>query len=203
MLDFSEYIKIFVALLSILNPWGVLPFFLTVTSGYTPEERKKITGTIGLSVAIVLTVAALLGQQILAFFGISVDAFKVGGSVLLMLMAIDMLQGGTRDVETAIDKTGLAVVPLSIPLIAGPGSISTVIIYANRSSNWLHLALTVGCIVLAALTTWLILRGAHRIGSIIGAIGLNVAGRLMGLLLAAIAVEFFVNGIKVLLPGLG
>jgi multiple antibiotic resistance protein len=205
MLHISEYIKIFTALLAILNPWGVLPFFLTITSRYTVEEKKKIAKTIGFSVATVLTVSALLGQQILGFFGISVDAFKVGGSILLMIMAIDMLTGKgkeTKEAESSLDKTGIAVVPLSIPLIAGPGSISTVIIYANLSENWVHLALIIACGLLAALVTWLILRAANRIGSVIGAIGLNVAGRLMGLLLAAIAVEFFASGITKLLPGL-
>jgi multiple antibiotic resistance protein len=101
-----------------------------------------------------------------------------------------------------MDKTGIAIVPLSIPLIAGPGSISTVIIYANLSNNWAHLALIILCGLLAALATWLILRAANRIGAVVGPIGLNVAGRLMGLLLAAIAVEFFVGGIVKLLPGL-
>jgi multiple antibiotic resistance protein len=205
MLGFSEYIKIFTALLAILNPLGVLPFFLTITSQYTDDERKKIAKTIGISVATVLTATALIGQQVLAFFGISVDAFKVGGSILLMLMAIDMLKGRgkeSREAETSTDRTGIAVVPLSIPLIAGPGSISTVIIYANLSKNWVHLSLIIVCGLLAALVTWLILRAANRIGNVVGAIGLNVAGRLMGLLLAAIAVEFFVGGIVKLLPGL-
>jgi multiple antibiotic resistance protein len=205
MPNFPAYIKIFTALLAILNPWGVLPFFLSVTTDYTDEERRKIANTIALSVVSVLTVTALAGQEILEFFGISVDAFKVGGSILLMIMAIDMLKGkgkASQEPESPLDKTGIAVVPLSIPLIAGPGSISTVIIYANQSKNWLHLTLIIACIILASLVTWLILRAASRIGSFVGAIGLNVAGRLMGLLLAAIAVEFFVSGISKLLPGL-
>lgn len=206
MLDFSEYVKIFTALLAILNPWGVLPIFLTMTRGYTNEERNRIAAIIGLSVAIVLIVAAVLGQQILAFFGISINAFKVGGSILIMLMAIDMLKGrekGSEEAESSADKTGIAVVPLSIPLIAGPGSISTVIIYANLSGDWLHHALIIACIILAAVITLIILRAASRIGSMIGVIGLNIASRLMGLLLAAIAVEFFAGGIVKLLPGLG
>ncbi len=206
MLDFSEYIKIFIALLAILNPLGVLPFFLSITDRYSDEERNKIANTIGISVATVLTATALVGQELLAFFGISVDAFKVGGSILLMLMAIDMLKGRgkeSREAESSTDKTGIAVVPLSIPLIAGPGSISTVIIYANLSKNWAHLALIVACGISSAMVTWLILRAANRIGNVVGPIGLNVGGRLMGLLLAAIAVEFFVGGIVKLLPGLG
>jgi multiple antibiotic resistance protein len=205
MLEWSEYVKIFTALLAILNPWGALPMFLAITSKSSNDERKKIVRTIGFSVAIVLTVTALLGEKLLQFFGISVASFQVGGSILLLLMAIEMMYGkakGAKDAELAMDMGSVAVVPLSVPLIAGPGSISTVIIYANLSRSWTHLAMIIACILLAALITWLILRAAQRVGNFIGVIGLNIASRLMGLLLSAIAVEFFVHGIVKLLPGL-
>ncbi|HTP66143.1 MAG TPA: MarC family protein [Geobacteraceae bacterium] len=205
MLDWSEYMKIFTALIAILNPWGVLPMFLAVTGDSSPEERKHIAWTIGLSVASVLTLSALAGELLLSFFGISVASFQVGGSILLLLMAIGMMYGKRKEGESAeslAEMDSIAVVPLSVPLLAGPGSISTVIIYANLSSSWLHKALIIGCVLLAALITWLILRAATRLGSFIGALGLNIASRLMGLLLAAIAVEFFSRGIVKLLPGL-
>jgi multiple antibiotic resistance protein len=205
MLEWSEYMKIFTALLAILNPWGVLPMFLTLTGKSTPEERKQIAWTIGLSVATVLSVTALVGEVFLSFFGISVASFQVGGSILLLLMAIGMMYGKKKDVESAdatAEMESIAVVPLSVPLLAGPGSISTVIIYANLSPSWLHKTMIIACILLAALITWLILRAATRLGSFIGVLGLNIASRLMGLLLAAIAVEFFTRGIVKLLPGL-
>lgn len=205
MLDWSEYMKIFTALLAILNPWGVLPMFLTLTSRSTPEERKQIAWTIGLSVATVLSVTALVGETLLSFFGISVASFQVGGSILLLLMAIGMMYGKRKDVESAdatAEMESIAVVPLSVPLLAGPGSISTVIIYANLSASWLHKLMIIACVLLAALITWMILRAATRLGSFIGVLGLNIASRLMGLLLAAIAVEFFTRGIVKLLPGL-
>jgi multiple antibiotic resistance protein len=205
MLEWSEYVKIFTALLAILNPWGALPMFLAITAKSSPAERKQIVRTIGFSVAIVLTVTALIGEKLLGVFGITVASFQVGGSILLLLMAIEMMHGktkGTKEAEMAMDMGSVAVVPLSVPLIAGPGSISTVIIYANLSRSWLHLALIIVCILLAAFVTWLILRAAQRVGNLIGVIGLNIASRLMGLLLSAIAVEFFVHGIIKLLPGL-
>jgi multiple antibiotic resistance protein len=205
MLDWSEYVKIFTALLAILNPWGALPMFLAITGKSSDVERKHIIRTIGFSVAIVLTVTALIGEKLLGIFGISVASFQVGGSILLLLMAIEMMFGKpkhAKEAEIASDMESVAVVPLSVPLIAGPGSISTVIIYANLSRSWIHLVLIITCILLAALVTWLILRAAHRLGSLIGILGLNIASRLMGLLLAAIAVEFFAHGIVKLLPGL-
>jgi multiple antibiotic resistance protein len=205
MLDWSEYMKIFTALLAILNPWGVLPMFLALTGKSSPEERKHIAWTIGLSVATVLTVTALVGEIFLSFFGISLASFQVGGSILLLLMAIGMMYGNKKEgegAEAAKDMESIAVVPLSVPLLAGPGSISTVIIYANLAASWVHKALIIACVLLAALITWLILRAATRLGSFIGALGLNIASRLMGLLLASIAVEFFTRGIVKLLPGL-
>jgi multiple antibiotic resistance protein len=205
MLHWSEYMKIFTALMAILNPWGVLPMFLTLTGKSTTDERKHIAWTICLSVATVLSLTALVGEIVLSLFGISVASFQVGGSILLLLMAIGMMYGKRKEgenTEAIADMESIAVVPLSVPLLAGPGSISTVIIYANLSTSWVHKALIITCVLLASLVTWLILRAATRLGSFIGALGLNIASRLMGLLLASIAVEFFTRGIVKLLPGL-
>lgn len=205
MLDWSEYMKIFTALLAILNPLGVIPMFLALSGKSTTEERKRIAFIIGMSVASILSVTVLVGELLLAFFGISVASFQVGGSILLLLMAIGMMHGHKRDgdnTDVTADMDSIAVVPLSVPLLAGPGSISTVIIYAHLSPSWLHRGLIIVCVLMVALITWLILRAATRWGSFIGAIGLSIASRLMGLLLAAIAVEFFTRGIVKLLPGL-
>jgi multiple antibiotic resistance protein len=205
MLEWSEYMKIFTALLAILNPLGAIPMFLTLTGGSSMEERMKTARTIGLSVGTVLAVTAVIGETLLSFFGITVASFQVGGSILLLLMAIGMMYGKAKvvgDGEPVEDLESIAVVPLSVPLLAGPGSISTVIIYANLSGSWEHKAMIILCVFLAALITWLILRAANRLGSLIGPLGLSIASRLMGLLLAAIAVEFFTRGIVKLLPGL-
>ncbi len=205
MLDWSQYMKIFTALLAILNPLGVIPMFLALSGKSTTDERKRIASIIGMSVATILSVTVLVGETLLSFFGISVASFQVGGSILLLLMAIGMMHGNKRggeNTDATPDMDSIAVVPLSVPLLAGPGSISTVIIYANLSPSWLHRGLIIVCVLMVALITWLILRAATRWGSFIGAIGLSIASRLMGLLLAAIAVEFFTRGIVKLLPGL-
>jgi len=207
MLDYSEYVKIFVAILAILNPFGVLPLFLTLTGTSTDRERKKTTRTIGLAVASVLALTALLGERVLELFGISIASFQVGGSILLLLMAVSMMfakdaKGGPHGPEEVPDLESIAVVPLSVPLLAGPGSISTIIIYANLAPSWTHIGLIILCIVAASFVTWIILRLATKIGRIIGPLGLSIVSRLMGLLLASIAVEFFAKGIVKLLPGL-
>lgn len=207
MLETTEYVKIFIAILAILNPFGVLPLFLTLTGKSSEEERKKTTRTIGLSVASVLALTALLGEKVLELFGISIASFQVGGSILLLLMAISMMfakdaKGGAHGQEEAADLESIAVVPLSVPLLAGPGSISTIIIYANLAPSWAHIGMIILCVFIASFVIWIILRLATRIGRFIGPLGLSIVSRLMGLILASIAVEFFAKGIVKLLPGL-
>jgi len=208
MLELSEYVKIFIAILAILNPFGVLPVFLSVTGTSTEPERKKIARTVGLAVGGVLALTALVGETVLQLFGISIASFQVGGSILLLLMAVSMMfakdsTGTDESPAAAPDLRSVAVVPLSVPLLAGPGSISTIIIYANLAASPLHIALIILCIAVASFATWIILRLATGIGRLIGPLGLSIVSRLMGLLLASIAVEFFAKGIVKLLPGLG
>jgi multiple antibiotic resistance protein len=207
MLELSAYVKIFVAILAILNPFGVLPVYLTLTGKSSGPERNKIARTVGVSVASVLALTALIGDKILQLFGISIASFQVGGSILLLLMAISMMfakdaKGANEAAEIAPDLASIAVVPLSVPLLAGPGSISTVIIYANLSGGPFHVWLIILCVILASFAIWIVLRMANRIGRLIGPLGLSIVSRLMGLLLASIAVEFFAKGIVKLLPGL-
>ncbi len=208
-MHWSQYVKIFTALLAILNPFGAIPVFLAITGQSSEAERKKLTRTVGISVAIILSVSTLIGERLLDFFGISIASFQVGGSILLFLMAVSMMhaedvfsKGTPEEAAAAIAREGVAVVPLAIPLLAGPGSISTIIVYTNLSDSWTHRALIILCSMLAAFVTWVVLRTATRLGNFLGKIGLNVASRLMGLLLAAIAIELFTKGIVKLLPGL-
>ena len=127
MLELSEYVKIFIAILAILNPFGVLPLFLSVT-GTSPEpERKKIARTVGLAVAGVLALTALVGDTVLGLFGISIASFQVGGSILLLLMAISMMfaketKGADGVAEPAPDLRSAAVVPLSAPKLITPAA---------------------------------------------------------------------------------
>ena len=138
--------------------------------------------------------------------GTSLASFRVGGGIVLLLMAIAMLNGQTGSVRTtpeeeaeAEDRNAIAVVPLAIPLMAGPGSISTVIIQMQRSDTEHHNLLVIFCILLVCLSLWVVLRLASTIGKVLGHIGLNI-NRLFGLILAAIAVEIMANGLKQLFP---
>lgn len=209
MLEWSEYIKIFVAILVIVNPLGAVPFYISLTTNMSLNERRRIPNTTALSIAIVLMASALVGEGLLKFFGISISSFKVGGGILLMLMAISMMQArqsrSRQTPEEAIEaeeKDSIAVVPLAIPLLAGPGAISTVIIYTTQSSHPLHYLLIMGSGLLVAAAVWIALKSAERVAKLLGRTGINIAMRLMGILLAAIAVEFMAGGLVGLLPGL-
>lgn len=209
MLDWADYLKIFVALLIIINPISALPLFVSMTAGNTEMEKKHIARTASLSVAVVLVVAALVGKPILALFGITIASFKVGGAILILLMAISMMHASPNRVKQtpeeaseAAEKENIAVVPLAIPLLSGPGAISTTIVYATAHQSVVHVGIIVLCCLLVALTTWLALRLATPLSRWLGQTGVNIAIRLMGLLLAAVAVEILANGLVVLLPGL-
>ena len=206
----EHLLKTFVALLAIVNPLGVVPFFISLTSNYTAEERARTIRTAAFSVAVVIAVCALAGEPVMRFFGISVPALQVGGGIIMLLMAINMLNaqmGGARaTAEEAIEaeaKASIAVVPLAIPLLTGPGTISTVIVYAGKARVWSDFAALIGSGVAIGLLVYLLLRLAQPISRLLGRTGINIATRILGLMLAALAVEFMADGLTDLLPGLG
>jgi len=209
MLDWAEYTKFFLALLVIVNPVGAVPLFVSMTQQHTVDEKRRIARAASAAVAVVLVLAAIAGQPLLAFFGITIASFKVGGAILILLLAISMMHATPtgekqtpEEAREAEDKESIAVVPLAIPLLSGPGAISTTIIYSTGRSSLSHILLIIACCLLVSLVTWVALRAATPVSLWLGKTGVNIAIRLMGLLLAAVAVEIFTSGILVLLPGL-
>ena len=210
MAHWTEYTRFFTALFAILNPFAAVPIFLVLTKSYTATERGRIANNASITVLLVLVVASLTGEALLRGMGTSLASFRVGGGIVVLLMALAMLRAQTDTVRTtpaesaeAEDRHAIAVVPLAIPLMAGPGSISTVIIEMHRSNEDYHSWLVIFSIVLVCVLLWLVLRIAATIGRILGQIGLNIINRLFGLLLVAIAVEIIANGLKQLFPMLG
>lgn len=209
MLHWVDYAKFLMTLMVIVNPISAVPLFVSMTAGNIPVERNNIARVASVSVAVVLIVSAVVGDSVLALFGITIASFKVGGAILILLMAISMMHATpSREKQTPAEareaelKDSIAVVPLAIPLLSGPGAISTTIIYAAERSSLSHLGIIVVCCLIVALATWIALRLATRVSKWLGATGVNIAIRLMGLLLAAVAVEIFTSGLVVLLPGL-
>jgi multiple antibiotic resistance protein len=207
MEHWTEYTRFFIALFVILDPFAAVPIFLVLTKAYTATERGRIVNIAALSVFLVLVIASLTGETLLHAMGTTLASFRVGGGIVLLLMALAMLRAQTDTVRTtpveeaeAEDKRTIAVVPLAIPLLAGPGSISTVIIQMHRSDTQYHGVLVILSITLVCLLLWLVLRMAATIGKLLGQIGLNIINRLFGLILAAIAVEIMANGLRQLFP---
>ncbi len=208
-MDWTEYLKFFAALLSIVNPIGAVPLFISLTEQYTPLQKahtRRLTATV---VGAVLIAALLTGETVLQFFGISIASFRVGGGILVLLIAISMMHARMSpakhtddEARDAADKNEVAVVPLGIPLLAGPGAISTAIVFAHRSHGISHYAAGIGSILLIAILVWASFRLAPFVTRVLGHTGINIITRLMGLIIAAIGVEFIANGLKDLLPGL-
>ncbi|WP_188151376.1 YchE family NAAT transporter [Teredinibacter waterburyi] len=207
MLEYAEYIKIFIGLVAIINPFGAVPLFITMTMGFNKPQRQKTINRVAFGLAIILLSVLFFGELMLKFFGISMDSFRVGGGILILLMAIAMLHAKTSPVRQteeeaneSMDKDSIAIVPLAMPLLAGPGAISTVILAAHKNSNIGHYLIIALGIGLLSLLVWGVLRLSSWIASHVGATGINIFSRIMGLILAAIAVEFIANGLKGLFP---
>ena len=201
--------KTFISLLALVNPLGAIPFFISFTATNSRAERRRIVRMASITVAFVIAFTTLLGQQVINFFGISVNSFQVGGGIVMLLMALSMINAqpsGTRTTpEEAVEgelKENIAVVPLAIPLLAGPGTISTVIIYAEKADSLWQKASLIGSGVAIALLVFLALSAADPISRALGRTGINVATRLMGLMLAALGVELIVDGLIALVPAL-
>lgn len=209
-LSLVAYVKIFVAMIVIVNPLGIIPVFVAMTGSHTDLERIRIARIAAQTVAVVLLISAIFGERVLEMFGISIASFKVGGAILILLNAIAMMQAmPARDKQTpeeaveAADKASVAVVPLGVPLLAGPGAMSTIIIYASEKKVVWHLFAVCATAIGVAIVTWIALRIAIRVGRRMSTTTTNVATRIMGLLLAALAVEIFAGGIVELIPALG
>jgi multiple antibiotic resistance protein len=163
-----------------------------------------------ISMGIILVIVLFTGDAILRFFGISVGSFRVGGGILILLMAISMLHARISRVKQtkeegldSAERDSVAVVPLGTPLLAGPGAISTVILYAQRYTSVTHYLYLLGIILLMVCLTFFSFRLAPAIARLLGKTGINVVTRLMGLIMAAVGVEFIANGLKQLFPVLG
>jgi multiple antibiotic resistance protein len=198
-------ITTFAAVFAIVNPIGNIPFFVAVTEGYDKEMKRRITRKIALVVVVVLAGFGLFGQAIFAVYGITIPAFKIAGGLLLFTIAFSMLQGQrskTRitdeDEQDVLAKEEIGIVPLGIPLFAGPGAITTVMIsisYASNSGDPIEVGAVFLAIIATAILSYILLVYSEPIFRRMGRSGAMAFSRIMGLLLAAVAVEFVISGV--------
>ena len=205
MMDWNDYIRMITGLVAIVTPLSTIPLFLNITENIQ-SQRKRIARTAAFAVACILSVSVLAGSRILALFNISIDSFRVAGGLLLLTIAYEMLNakmGRSRSTpeeeQEAIDSSSVGVVPLALPLLAGPGAISTVILFSQQSSSMTHKAILVCICCLTAALVWICLHLAPQISKRVSQTSLNISSRVMGLILAAMSVEFIVGGMRNLL----
>lgn len=209
-MDSLALVKAALALFAIVDPVGVIPIFLMATHGYTLAQSHAAARIAALTVLGVLTLFTLVGEPMLMFFGVRLAAFSVAGGLLLLLLALSMVQARvspqrqTQDeAMEAEEKDAVGVVPLGIPLLAGPGAITHVIVAASAAKGeMLHQAALLISVALVALSVWLAFRAAPVISRRLGKTGIHVVTRLMGLIIAAISVEMIASGLGKLFPGL-
>lgn len=206
-LTFSDYLKFFIGLVAIINPLGLLPVFVSLTSQQTHQERLKTNTTANFAVLVILLVSMFFGQMILDAFNISISSFRIAGGSLIVMIAWSMLQGKLGEVRHNKEEKGdtmvkesIAVVPLALPLMAGPGAISSTIVYAaqfNSPQDLLGLSLVV---LVFCLMSWLIFCAAPILFRLMGKTGINVITRIMGLIMMSLGIEIMVAGIKHIFP---
>lgn len=204
-------LKQLITLLAVLNPVGVIPFFIHFTRNLNPAQRRRTLWVSALTVFAVIATSALAGLRLLEFFGISLASFQVGGGILLLINAVQMLNAepadsNPREVAAASQRVdagdSVAVSPLTIPLLTGPATISTMVIYAQQSRGWADTAVLVAYGLAGAAVTFACFAGAERIARLLGETGINVLTRIMGLVLAAVGVEIMADGLTQLFPAL-
>ncbi len=204
-----DLLKPLIALLAIVNPIGVVPFFIHFTQAFTREQRRQTIRVTAFTVFVVIAVSAVAGLKIIEFFGISLASFQVGGGTLLLISSLAMLNaqpaeskpGDVSEGQEKVDAgASIAVVPLAIPLLTGPATISTMVIYAEKTRHVWELAALVAYGVVIALVTYAVFSASGRIAKVLGRTGINVMTRLMGLILAAMAVELLADGLVKLFP---
>ena len=201
VIDYFYAITVFMAIFAIVDPIGNIPIFYTLTNRFTREERLRIAKRAVFAAIITLVVFGLIGQYIFMIFSITIPAFRIAGGLLLFRVAFNMLYGVTpgtksteKEKEETLEKEMIGIVPMGIPLLAGPGAISTVMLY-NSQGN-LGSTIIVFISILATLSiTYLLLRNVDKIFKRLGRVGSLAISRIMGLILAAIAIQFLINGV--------
>lgn len=209
-----EIIQIILAFVVLINPSAALAMFVNLTNGYELPDKRRMAIIASATVFITVAFFALFGEAMLRGLGISLGSFRVAGGILLFIIALGMMNDGNNPAKPNEDEvtppkpknpnslTGMAVVPLAIPMMIGPGGISTVIIYSSQVKSAMQMAFIIIAGLCISIFCYVSLMAAGRISKILGETGLNVINRIMGIILAALAVEIVVTGLRTIFPDL-
>lgn len=208
MSEVTYYIKVFIAIIVLINPIEGISLFLTKTGNETKDAKILIAKKTSIAVFIILITSLFLGRYLLELFGIGIPSFTLAGGIIIFLIALDMVLGKSNSGEKSLPSglqdasADIAIVPLAIPLLAGPGAISSVILYGSLSTGIIEDIILSVIVVLVAIAVWISLNAATRMGKALNQTGVRVLTKISGLLVAAIAIELIVSGLKQLIPSL-
>lgn len=197
------FIYLFAALFSVLNPIGTVPIFVGLTQDDTKKERSRVSLWAAINVCIILLISYFLGQYVLTFFGISIDALRIAGGMIIVGSGFSLLTGKFKK-QRGIDKTvesdlsnrnDIALTPLAMPMLAGPGSISLLIAFYQEHHKYDEITIAVAAILAVALVIFLILRSAHYLAKILGAAGIVAISRIVGFIVIAIGIQYIVSAV--------
>ncbi len=207
IMEFASIITIFLSIFAICNPIGLVSFFVALTEGYKQEEKIKVIKKVVLVATVTLVVFGLIGQYVFTLFSITIPAFQIAGGLLIFKIGFDMIQGGRPkakrtddEKQEALEREAIGIVPLGIPMFAGPGAISTVMLYVAQSQptlmeTVLQLVIVFASVLVTVGIAYVFLRNANRIFDRIGRMGTLAISRIMGLILTAMAIQFLIGGI--------
>ncbi|QFY43828.1 NAAT family transporter [Candidatus Methylospira mobilis] len=207
MFEFDEYIKLLAGLLSVVDPIAAIPLFISLTVHRSPEERREVARVCALAVGAVLLITLITGKFLLELFGISIPAFQIAGGIVISFMGVSMLQAShdrsrntPEERAESFGKESIAIVPMAIPLLSGPGAMSTVIVSHSLNNSWSYDLIACCVIATVALAVLLCLVMADKIADFLGTTGMNVITRVFGLIILSIAVEYITQGLVEVFP---
>lgn len=202
------YIKVFIALMILVNPFEGIPLFLSKTNHCTPDEKAAIAKKTSLAVFLILVLSLFFGKYILQLFGISIASFSLAGGIIIFLIAIDMVLGKSDSGEKSLpndpvnNPSDIAIVPLAIPLLAGPGAISSVIVYGSTSTGIVNDLILAVIVLMVGIAVRISLRAASKMERFLHDTGVKVLTKISGLLVAAIAVEMIFHALIQVFPSM-
>ena len=195
----------FSSLFTLINPFGILPIYLTMTQNITKQQRKDINQKGLIAAGSILIIFAFLGEFIFSIYGITIEAFKIAGGIIFFRIGLSNLESKISRIKStpmeekeALIKNGFAFTPFAIPFIAGPGSISSSMILSNSADTFVKKIIFIISIFLCLIITYFIFQAAGRVSKKLGTIGIRILQRIMGLLLCVIAVQFIIDGVAII-----
>ncbi|NRA63886.1 MAG: NAAT family transporter [Pseudobacteriovorax sp.] len=197
----TSFLSVYTSLIVIIDPFALVPIFLTITEGYKASHRNLVCLKAVLISGSLLILFALTGRKVFELFGISIPAFQIAGGILLLILGLSQLEAHRERVneeekDESIQKEDVSIFPLATPLLAGPGAISTVILQVSQKDSSGTVWVLLPAIIASSITCYLVLRLAPLVQRALGQTGLNLVTRIMGVLLTAIAIQFIIDGIK-------